>query len=69
MTTIMVTHDQEEAQTMADRIFVMNGGRIEQLGTPEEIYDAPETPFVADFIGVMNFFPVTVMAGQGGHAG
>ena len=65
VTTIMVTHDQEEAQTMADRIFVMNGGRIEQLGTPEEIYDAPETPFVADFIGVMNFFPVTVMAGQG----
>lgn len=65
VTTIMVTHDQEEAQTMADRIFVMNGGRIEQLGTPEEIYDAPATPFVADFIGVMNFFPVTVMAGQG----
>ena len=65
VTTIMVTHDQEEAQTMADRIFVMNGGRIEQLGTPEEIYDAPATPFVADFIGVMNIFPVTVLAGEG----
>lgn len=65
VTTIMVTHDQEEAQTMADRIFVMSGGRIEQLGTPEEIYDAPATPFVADFIGVMNFFPVTVAAGEG----
>ena len=64
VTTIMVTHDQEEAQTMADRIFVINAGRIEQMGTPSEIYDAPATPFVADFIGVMNFLPVTV-AGEG----
>ena len=61
VTTIMVTHDQEEAQTMADRIFVINDGRIEQMGTPSEIYDAPATPFVADFIGVMNFLPVTVV--------
>ena len=61
VTTIMVTHDQEEAQTMADRIFVMNAGRIEQTGTPSEIYDAPATPFVADFIGVMNFLPITVV--------
>ena len=61
VTTIMVTHDQEEAQTMADRIFVLNAGRIEQMGTPSEIYDAPQTPFVADFIGVMNFLPVTVV--------
>ena len=60
VTTIMVTHDQEEAQTMADRIFVMNAGRVEQMGTPTEIYDCPATPFVADFIGVMNFIPVTV---------
>ena len=60
VTTIMVTHDQEEAQTMADRIFVLDAGRIEQMGTPSEIYDAPATPFVADFIGVMNFIPVTV---------
>ena len=65
VTTVMVTHDQEEAQTMADRIFVMNGGRIEQLGTPDEIYNAPATPFVADFIGVMNFFPATVVDGEG----
>jgi len=63
VTTIMVTHDQEEAQTMADRIFVMNDGRIEQMGTPDEIYDEPATPFVADFIGVMNFIPVTVIDG------
>ena len=61
VTTIMVTHDQEEAQTMADRIVVLNSGRIEQMGTPSEIYDAPATPFVADFIGVMNFLPVTVV--------
>ena len=61
VTTIMVTHDQEEAQTMADRIFVLNAGRIEQMGTPSEIYDAPATPFVADFIGVMNFLPATVV--------
>jgi len=61
VTTIMVTHDQEEAQTMADRIFVMNQGRIEQAGTPDQIYEEPSTPFVADFIGVMNFFPGIVI--------
>jgi iron(III) transport system ATP-binding protein len=60
VTTIMVTHDQEEAQTMADRIFVMSNGRLEQLGTPNQIYDEPISPFVADFIGVMNFIPVIV---------
>ncbi|MCP4599078.1 MAG: putative 2-aminoethylphosphonate ABC transporter ATP-binding protein [Proteobacteria bacterium] len=60
VTTVMVTHDQEEAQTMADRIFVMNDGRIEQMGTPGQIYDQPATPFVADFIGIMNFLPVTI---------
>jgi len=56
VTTILVTHDQEEALSMADRIVVMNEGRIEQVGTPEEIYSSPSSPFVADFIGVMNFF-------------
>jgi len=56
LTTILVTHDQEEALSMADRIVVMNQGCIEQVGTPEEIYSAPASPFVADFIGVMNFF-------------
>jgi iron(III) transport system ATP-binding protein len=55
VTTIMVTHDQEEALTMADRIVVMNQGSIEQVGTPLEIYREPASAFVADFIGVMNF--------------
>jgi iron(III) transport system ATP-binding protein len=60
VTTIMVTHDQEEAQSMADRIIVINEGRIEQTGTPGEIYDHPATPFIADFIGTMNFVPAVV---------
>ena len=55
VTTIMVTHDQEEALTMADRIVVMDHGVIEQVGSPEEIYGTPTTSFVADFIGTMNF--------------
>ena len=60
VTTIMVTHDQEEALTMADRIVVMDHGVIEQIGTPEEIYSTPATSFVADFIGTMNFTPGSV---------
>jgi len=55
VTTIMVTHDQEEALTMADRIVVMNHGSIEQVGTPQQVYAAPATAFVADFVGAMNF--------------
>ncbi|HEV3479112.1 MAG TPA: ABC transporter ATP-binding protein [Gaiellaceae bacterium] len=55
LTFVYVTHDQEEALAMSDRVAVMNRGRIEQLGTPTEIYDAPATPFVADFIGETNF--------------
>ena len=62
VTTIMVTHDQEEALTMADRIVVMNQGVIEQVGTPLEIYRHPQTAFVADFIGTMNFLPGRVVA-------
>jgi iron(III) transport system ATP-binding protein len=50
----MVTHDQEEALTMADKIVVMNQAVIEQIGTPEEIYKDPATPFVADFVGTIN---------------
>ena len=60
ITTIMVTHDQEEGLTMADRIVVMNQGRVEQVGTPMEIYRRPATAFVADFIGTMNFVPAHV---------
>jgi iron(III) transport system ATP-binding protein len=55
----MVTHDQEEALSMADRIVVMNNAVIEQVGTPEEIYENPKTNFVADFIGTVNFIDGT----------
>ncbi|MEI4472928.1 ABC transporter ATP-binding protein [Frigidibacter sp. MR17.24] len=54
ITTLFVTHDQQEALTMCDRIVVMNGGRLEQIGTPADIYDRPATPFVANFIGRAN---------------
>ena len=60
ITTVMVTHDQEEGLTMADRIVVMDHGRIEQIGTPLEIYREPRTSFVADFIGTMNFVAGTI---------
>jgi len=56
VTTIFVTHDQEEAMTVSDRIAVMNAGRIEQIGPPSEIYNRPRTRFVADFIGEINLF-------------
>ncbi|MGE0282178.1 MAG: putative 2-aminoethylphosphonate ABC transporter ATP-binding protein [Rhizobiaceae bacterium] len=61
VTTIMVTHDQEEALSMADRIVVMNHGVIEQVGTPTEVYRHPKTLFVADFIGETNQFPAKVV--------
>lgn len=57
ITAVYVTHDQKEALSMADRIAVMNEGRIVQTGTPEELYDRPETRFVADFLGEANFIP------------
>jgi iron(III) transport system ATP-binding protein len=60
VTTIMVTHDQEEALAMADRIVVMNDGAVEQVGSPEEIYRRPATPFVADFVGHMTFLDAIV---------
>jgi iron(III) transport system ATP-binding protein len=63
VTTIMVTHDQEEAMAVADRIAVLNGGRLEQVGTPEEIYRQPSSPFVASFIGRSTAFDATVEAG------
>jgi spermidine/putrescine transport system ATP-binding protein len=60
ITFVFVTHDQEEALSMADRIGVMGDGRLLQIGTPEEIYDSPVDRFVADFIGRSNFLPGTV---------
>ena len=62
VTTIMVTHDQEEALAMADRIVVMNQGVIEQVGTPSEIYAGPATAFVADFVGHMTFLDGVIVA-------
>jgi iron(III) transport system ATP-binding protein len=61
-TAVFVTHDQEEALFMGDRIAVMNQGRIEQVGTPEEIFHAPATRFVADFMGHTDFLPGEVTA-------
>jgi len=60
ITFIHVTHDQEEAMTMADQIVVMNDGRIEQAGTPAELYEHPSTSFVASFLGVSNLLAGTV---------
>src|SRR5436305_3367128 len=60
ITFVYVTHDQEEALTMSDRIAVMNRGKVEQVAAPEEVYDRPATTFVAGFIGVSNLMPATV---------
>ncbi|MDX1755419.1 MAG: putative 2-aminoethylphosphonate ABC transporter ATP-binding protein [Marinobacter sp.] len=64
VTTIMVTHDQEEALAMADRVVVMNDGVIEQVGTPLEIYQQPGSAFVAEFIGAMNFIDTAPVNGR-----
>ena len=64
ITSLFVTHDQEEAMTIADRIAVMNKGRIDQIGTPTEIYDHPRTRFVADFIGTSNLIDGRVAGGR-----
>ena len=68
ITTVFVTHDQEEALAMSDAIAVMNRGRIEQVGTPEQLYGSPQSAYVADFIGSANVLPVAVggAAGAGG---
>jgi iron(III) transport system ATP-binding protein len=57
ITTLMVTHNQDEAMLMADRIAVMNNGKVEQYATPQEIYNRPATPFVAEFVGQGNWLP------------
>ena len=68
ITFVYVTHDQEEALTMSDRIAVMNAGRVEQLGTPEELYERPATRFVADFIGTTNLLTGSVESAEAGTA-
>jgi len=69
VTTVIVTHDQEEAMEVADRIVVMNHGRVEQIGTPAEIYDQPASPFVMGFIGAVNVLPqgAIPVAASGGN--
>ena len=68
ITFVYVTHDQEEALTMSDRIAVMNGGRVEQCGQPREVYEEPATAFVADFLGVSNLMAATATGGSGSGA-
>ena len=67
ITSVYVTHDQVEAMTLSDRIVVMNKGRIEQVGTPQAIYQRPATRFVADFIGKANFVEARVLSQSDGY--
>jgi putative spermidine/putrescine transport system ATP-binding protein len=67
VTLIFVTHDQEEAMTVSDRIAVMNAGRIDQIGTPSEIYNRPRTRFVASFVGTLNILQARVLDGASGR--
>jgi sulfate transport system ATP-binding protein len=69
VTSVFVTHDQEEAMEVADRIVVMNEGRIEQVGTPDQVYDHPATPFVLQFLGDVNLFHGRQAHAPGGSAG
>ena len=64
ITFLYVTHDQEEALTMSDRLAVMSGGKVEQLGAPRDVYESPETAFVADFLGVSNLMRARVVDGR-----
>ncbi|WP_180900672.1 ABC transporter ATP-binding protein [Martelella soudanensis] len=68
ITFIFVTHDQEEALDMSDRICVMGDGRVQQIGTPDEVYEEPENAFVADFVGETNFMQCEVLSVDGSHA-
>ncbi|MET9663748.1 ABC transporter ATP-binding protein [Streptomyces sp. NPDC006475] len=67
ITFVHVTHDQEEAMTMADTVAVMNGGRVEQLGAPAELYENPQTTFVANFLGTSNLIEAEVASNTGGE--
>ena len=67
ITTVYVTHDQEEAMSLSDRVVVMSEGRVEQIGPPPEIYNFPATPFVASFVGTLNLLPATVVDGAAGR--
>ncbi|MGW7357379.1 ABC transporter ATP-binding protein [Streptomyces sp. NPDC054802] len=67
ITFVHVTHDQEEAMTMADTVAVMNGGRVEQLGAPSELYENPRTTFVANFLGTSNLIEAEVVQNSGGE--
>jgi iron(III) transport system ATP-binding protein len=66
ITAVYVTHDQKEALSMADRVAVMNAGKVVQIGRPEEVYNRPATRFVADFLGEANFVPGTIAGPAGG---
>ena len=66
ITSIFVTHDQAEAMTLSDRIVVMNAGRIEQEGSPEEVYQRPRTRFVMDFLGRANHLPARIVRADDG---
>lgn len=68
VTTVFVTHDQDEALSVSDRVAVMNRGRVHQVGTPDEIYDRPADLFVADFVGTANILTATITEADGSHA-
>ena len=69
LTTIFVTHDQEEALEIADEVVIMNHGRVEQVGTPQQVYDRPASPFVYQFLGNVNVLRAPALAGAGGSVG
>ena len=68
LTAVYVTHDQTEAMTMSDRVAVMNGGKLEQIGTPQAVYNRPHTQFVASFIGKVNYLQGRITSVDAGHA-
>jgi sulfate transport system ATP-binding protein len=69
LTTIFVTHDQEEALEIADEVVIMNQGHVEQVGTPQEVYDRPASPFVYQFLGNVNILPAPALVAAGGAPG